>query len=84
MFITETDERRKNVIRKLGMAEECMVVMVMPREANGRQPIGMHLAQLDKLGSALLALIQHDQGFYETMGEMVNEVRHRPIGQPLR
>lgn len=80
--VDETAERRAKVVEELSEAEDYMVITVMKRDEWGRQPIGMHMSRMNKVGPALATLIAQDHDFCEALGEMVEEARRRRQGWP--
>ncbi|XAZ82158.1 hypothetical protein A6C57_27910 (plasmid) [Fibrella sp. ES10-3-2-2] len=80
--IDESGDRRAKVIEELSEADDYMVVTVMKQDGQSRQPIGMHISRMNKVGPALAALITQDHDFCEALGEMVEEARRRRQGLP--
>ncbi|KAB7726691.1 hypothetical protein F5984_23990 [Rudanella paleaurantiibacter] len=83
-YTDETDERRAKVIEELRAADDYMVITVMKRDDLGRQPIGMRMSRMNKVGPALASLINQDHDFCEALGEMIEEARRRRLGLPPR
>lgn len=83
-YTDETEERRNKVLEELKAADDYMVITVMKRDEWGRQPIGMHMSRMNKVGPALASLIAQDRDFCEALGEMVEEARLRRQGRPPR
>lgn len=83
-YVDANDDRKAKVIVELSEADDYMVITVMKRDEWGRQPIGMHMSRMNKVGPALATLLAQDDDFCEALGEMVEEARRRRQGLPPR